>query len=147
MRGVLLAAVILLGQAAGSPAGAKTVSVEMRNFVPGMGAMVFNPPYVALNPGDTVIFKAVDKGHNVVAIPGMTPAGSGPISGKIGQDVSVTLTKPGLYAVKCSPHYSMGMVALLNVGSKGSSVAPASALASMPALARKRLTLLLEKAK
>src|SRR5215218_5697658 len=51
-----------------------------------------------IQPGDTVRFLATDKGHNAEIVEGMTPAG----------------TKS--YAVKCKPHYAMGMVALIIVG-------------------------------
>ncbi|HEY8128674.1 MAG TPA: plastocyanin/azurin family copper-binding protein, partial [Hyphomicrobium sp.] len=33
-----------------------------------------------------------------------------------GEDVAVTFEKPGIYGVKCLPHYGMGMVALVQVG-------------------------------
>ena len=32
------------------------------------------------------------------------------------EDVTVTFTKPGVYGVKCKPHYAMGMVAVVVVG-------------------------------
>ena len=35
------------------------------------------------------------------------------------KDVAVTLTKPGLYGVKCLPHYGLGMIALIQVGKPG----------------------------
>ena len=39
-----------------------------------------------------------------------------PFLGKIDQDIAVTFDKPGVYGVKCLPHYGMGMVALVVVG-------------------------------
>ena len=36
--------------------------------------------------------------------------------GKVNQEIAVTLTEPGLYGVKCLPHYAMGMVMLIQVG-------------------------------
>ena len=39
-----------------------------------------------------------------------------PFLGKVNQDVAVTFDKPGVYGVKCLPHYGMGMVALVVVG-------------------------------
>ena len=35
---------------------------------------------------------------------------------KIGKDYVLTLTAEGLYGVKCTPHYVMGMVALIQAG-------------------------------
>ncbi len=80
------------------------------------GAMVFEPAFVVAQPGDTILFKATDKGHNAETIKGMLPEGAEAFKGKMGKDVSVTLTDEGLYGVKCAPHFSMGMVALIQVG-------------------------------
>ena len=78
--------------------------------------MVFEPSLVKVEPGDTVKFISTDKGHNAETIGGMLPAGAAPFTGKVNQDVVVTFDKPGVYGVKCLPHYGMGMVALVVVG-------------------------------
>ncbi len=80
------------------------------------GAMVFQPDYIEAAPGDTVTFVATDKGHDAESIKGMIPEGAEPFKGKINQDITVTVEKEGLYGVKCTPHYGMGMVALIKVG-------------------------------
>ena len=80
------------------------------------GAMVFQPDYIEAAPGDTVTFIPTDKGHDAESIKGMIPEGAEPFKGKINQEVKVTLDKEGLYGVKCTPHYGMGMVALIKVG-------------------------------
>jgi pseudoazurin len=67
-------------------------------------------------PGDTVKFVATDKGHNAETIKGMLPADATPFLGKSGEDIAVTFEKPGIYGVKCLPHYGMGMVAMVVVG-------------------------------
>jgi pseudoazurin len=46
----------------------------------------------------------------------MLPEGAEPFAGEMGKDVTVTFTAPGVYGVKCKPHYPMGMVALVVVG-------------------------------
>ncbi|SNX72383.1 pseudoazurin [Cereibacter ovatus] len=96
-------------------AGAATHEVTMRN-TGADGAMVFEPAFVAAQPGDTITFVATDKGHNAETIKGMHPEAAEPFKGKMGKDISVTLTEEGLYGVKCAPHFSMGMVALIQVG-------------------------------
>jgi pseudoazurin len=78
--------------------------------------MVFEPSFVKAEPGDTVKFVATDKGHNVETIAGMLPEGASAFVGKMGQDLSVKFDKPGVYGVKCPPHYGMGMVAMVVVG-------------------------------
>ena len=80
------------------------------------GMMVFEPALVKIAPGDTVKFVATDKGHNAETIKGMLPADAMPFLGKSGEDVSVTFDKPGIYGVKCLPHYGMVMVAMVVVG-------------------------------
>ena len=80
------------------------------------GPMVYEPDFLAIAPGDTVKFVAAQSGHNAASIDGMAPAGFAGFKGNINQEIEVTLTEPGLYGVKCSPHYAMGMVMLIAVG-------------------------------
>ncbi|MGO4917126.1 pseudoazurin [Pseudogemmobacter sp. W21_MBD1_M6] len=80
------------------------------------GAMVFEPAFVKAAVGDTVTFISTDKGHNVENIDDMLPADVEEFKSKMGQDYVVTLTAEGLYGVKCTPHYTMGMVGLIQAG-------------------------------
>jgi pseudoazurin len=97
--------------------GAFATEVEVKMLNKGAeGAMVFEPALVKVAPGDTVKFIATDKGHNAETIKGMLPADAKPFLGKNGEDVAVTFDKPGVYGVKCLPHYGMGMVAMVVVG-------------------------------
>ncbi|MER8375674.1 pseudoazurin [Mesorhizobium sp. M1409] len=80
------------------------------------GVMVFQPDFVQAAPGDTVTFVPTDKGHDAESIKGMLPDGVEPFKGKAGEQITVKLDKEGLYGVKCTPHYGMGMVALIVVG-------------------------------
>ncbi len=80
------------------------------------GAMVFEPAFVKAAVGDTITFIPTDKGHNVEAIKGMLPEGVAEFKGKIGEDFVLTLATEGLYGVKCTPHFTMGMVALIQAG-------------------------------
>ena len=47
---------------------------------------------------------------------GMLPDGAEPFAGKMSAEVDVTFDKPGVYGIRCKPHYSLGMVALVVVG-------------------------------
>ncbi|MFG1281714.1 pseudoazurin [Xanthobacter autotrophicus] len=80
------------------------------------GAMVFEPAFLKIAPGDKVKFVPIDKGHNAESIPEMSPAGAAPFIGKINEEMDITFTQSGVYGVKCKPHYAMGMVALIVVG-------------------------------
>lgn len=80
------------------------------------GAMVFQPDFIQAAPGDTVTFQPTDKSHDAESIKGMLPDGAEPFKGKISQPITVTVNAEGVYGVKCTPHYGMGMVALIVVG-------------------------------
>jgi len=80
------------------------------------GAMVFQPAYMVAAPGDTVTFVPTDKSHDAESIKDMLPEGATPFKGKMNEQITVTLDKEGVYGVKCTPHYGMGMVALIIVG-------------------------------
>lgn len=80
------------------------------------GVMVFEPSVVKIAPGDSVHFIPTDKSHNVESIEGMLPAGATPFKGEMNQDLTVTFDQPGVYGIKCKPHYGMGMVGLVVVG-------------------------------
>jgi pseudoazurin len=97
--------------------GAFAAEVEVKMLNKGAeGMMVFEPALVKIAQGDTVKFVATDKGHNAETIKGMLPASATPFAGTSGEDVAVTFDKPGIYGVKCMPHYGMGMVAMIAVG-------------------------------
>jgi pseudoazurin len=107
--GLILAASIL-------PAMAADVDVQMLNKGADGTAMVFEPNLVRINVGDTVSFLATDKGHDVQSIDGMIPAGATAFKGEINQPFTETFTVPGVYAVRCLPHYVLGMVGVVVVG-------------------------------
>ena len=115
MRKVLgLATAAVLAITAGNAVAAE-IEVKMLNKG-AEGVMVFEPALVKIAPGDTIRFVATDKGHNAESIKGMLPADATPFVGKNGEDVAVTFDKAGVYGVKCLPHYGMGMVAMVVVG-------------------------------
>ncbi len=46
----------------------------------------------------------------------MIPEGAEAFKSKINESYVLSVTEPGAYLVKCTPHYAMGMVALIVVG-------------------------------
>jgi pseudoazurin len=80
------------------------------------GVMVFEPDLLQIAPGDTVRFVSTNPGHNAETIKGMIPQGAEPFAGKMSKDVTVTFDIPGVYGIKCKPHFAMGMVAAVVVG-------------------------------
>ena len=109
---VSLAAALL---AIALPAGAAEFEVKMLNKG-AEGAMVFEPSLLKIAPGDSVKFLAADKMHNAESIAGMIPEGEKKFAGKINEEITVTFERPGIYGIKCLPHYGMGMVAMVVVG-------------------------------
>jgi len=59
---------------------------------------------------------ATDRGHNAETIEGMLPEGATPFSGAINEELTVTFDETGLFGVRCTPHYAMGMVMVIAVG-------------------------------
>ncbi|MGR3322180.1 MAG: pseudoazurin [Pseudooceanicola sp.] len=96
-------------------ATAETYEVKMLNKGDA-GAMVFEPAYVKAQPGDVVKFIPTDKGHNVEDIDGMLPEGVEGFKTKFNKEFELTVEAEGVYGIKCTPHYAMGMVALIQVG-------------------------------
>ncbi len=105
------AAVVALAGAA----GAAEHEIKMLNKGE-KGAMVFEPDFLKVEPGDTIKFVATDKGHNAESIKGMLPEGAATFKGKVNEEIVYTVEKEGVYGIKCTPHYAMGMVMLVVAG-------------------------------
>lgn len=116
IRFPLAAGAAMLMACAVAPALAANFDVHMLNKGADGQAMVFEPTLTTIAPGDTVTFIPTDKGHDAMTIADMIPDGAEPFKGKMGQEIAVTFTAPGAYVIKCSPHYAMGMVAVIVVG-------------------------------
>jgi pseudoazurin len=120
------------------PAFAAEIEIKMLNKGTDGQAMAFEPAAVKAEPGDTIRFVVVDKGHDAASIPGLVPEGFADVKGKISQDLTVTVDQPGAYVFKCTPHFGMGMVALVVVGDAPANLDAVKA-AKMPKKAKDRL--------
>lgn len=78
------------------------------------GMMVFEPAFLAVQPGDTVTFVPTDVAHNSSSV--LSPQDGATWKGTMGQKVSVTLEKEGVYLYQCDPHLALGMVGVIQVG-------------------------------
>ena len=94
---------------------AASETIEMLNKQ-GKESMVYSKKIVKINVGDTVFWKATDKGHNVEFIKGGVPEGVEKFKTKYNIDVEYTFTIPGIYAYWCTPHKNMGMIGFIVVG-------------------------------
>ena len=79
------------------------------------GTMVFEPSFVKVAVGDTVIFAPTQVGaHYSVSM--LMPAGATPWRGAPDKEFKVKLDKEGVYLYACEPHKVMGMVGVIQVG-------------------------------
>ncbi|MBV0892701.1 pseudoazurin [Paracoccus sp. Z118] len=101
------------------------------------GPMPFEPDYLVIQPGDRVKFIAASPGHNAATIAGMIPGDGEKFVGKIDEEIEVTLSDEGIWGIKCSPHYTMGMVMLIQVGNTPATEADLAE--DLPPAARKRM--------
>jgi|TARA_B100001540_G_scaffold185062_2_gene163144 pseudoazurin len=98
-----------------SPVFANTFTVDMLNVRADGQSMVYSEDVLKVAVGDTVVWKPKDKGHNVEFIIG-PDALELPKKSRINQEFTYTFEKPGVYFYQCTPHKSMGMIALVIVG-------------------------------
>ena len=92
---------------------AETLEIEMLNKL-GKETMVYSIKVARINTNDKIIWRSVDKGHNVEFL-GM-PEGVKKFKSKINKDADYTFKIPGIYLYQCTPHKAMGMIGLVIVG-------------------------------
>lgn len=115
MKRTILAAVALTAFMANGALAADH-QVKMLNKNAKGEEMVFEPDFITAQVGDTVTFLPTDAGHLAETVPGMLPPGGKQFQGKAGKPITMTIDAEGIYGVKCLPHFSMGMVALVVAG-------------------------------
>jgi pseudoazurin len=92
-----------------APAMAAEFTVDMLNNKDGE-QFVYSSKILKVAKGDTVTWKATNMGHNAVFVPKAFPEGADNLDGMLSKDVSYTFNKPGIYMVKCNPHFGLGML-------------------------------------
>ena len=98
-----------------SPILSNTFSIDMLNVRSDGQSMVYSEDVLKVEVGDTVVWKPKDKGHNVEFIIG-PDAIELPKKSRINQEFTYTFEKSGVYFYQCTPHKSMGMIAVIIVG-------------------------------
>ena len=131
--------------AAPRPLPGRVITVKMLDMGPD-GAMSFSPGFVKANVGDTIHFVPANGTHNAETIASMLPDGVSSSVGGMGQAFDLKLTAPGVYGVKCKPHYSMGMVMLIQAGNGPSANLAKAKAVALPPFAKKRMAVYLGKA-
>jgi pseudoazurin len=93
--------------------------IDMLNKL-GKERMVFSKKVISVDVNDDVLWKSVNKGHNVEFI-GM-PEGVKKYKSKISKEASYKFEKPGIYLYQCTPHKAMGMIGIVIVGNDKSNL-------------------------
>ena len=76
--------------------------------------MVFEPGFLQVSVGDTVVFEPADASHNAESF--FSPSPDADFLTALGETVSVKMTHEGVYLYKCTPHFLLGMVGVIQVG-------------------------------
>tara|TARA_B100001996_G_C18581209_1_gene562318 strand:- start:173 stop:607 length:435 start_codon:yes stop_codon:yes gene_type:complete len=114
---IILSTILLVS----SHAFAADTTIEMLNKLDNE-SMVYSKKIVKINVGDTVLWKATDKGHNVEFIKNGVPEGVDKFKSKFNKDAEYKFTIPGIYAYWCTPHKTMGMIGFVVVGDDKSNI-------------------------
>ena len=124
-----------------SMAYAEDMSIDMLNKRADGEKMVYSVDVAKIDVGDTITWLPKSKGHNVHFIAG--PDGwELPKKSKNNKEVAITFDTPGVYLYQCTPHASMGMIALVIVGGDTSNL-DAIAKAKVRGKSKKKLKKLL----
>ena len=120
---------------------AQDISIDMLNRNDAGDKMVYSTEIAKIDVGDTITWLPAAKGHNVHFIAG--PDGwELPKKSKNNKEVAITFDTPGVYLYQCTPHASMGMIALVIVGGDTSNL-DAIAKAKVRGKSKKKLKKLL----
>lgn len=128
--------------AATAPVYASVITVKEQNQSE-EEKFVFEDALIRIQPGDTVVFEPADRGHNAESITGMLPAGAVAIKTPFSKEGRVTFTTPGVYGVKCLPHFGLGMIAIIVVGDPVNLAEVKQAAEKLPPMAKARAAKLL----
>ena len=110
----LLSTTILLTMFS-APVFAEDMTIEMLNKRDDGAKMVYSVDVARIDVGDTITWLPTSKGHNVEFKVG--PEGwEVPKKSKNNKEVEMTFDMPGMYFYQCTPHKSLGMIALVIVG-------------------------------
>lgn len=121
---ILVMVLSFLGTMILSAANAEDLTIEMLNKRDDGAKMVYGTDIARVEVGTTITWIPTQKGHNVEFIAG--PDGwKAPKKSKVNKEVSITFDTPGVYLYQCTPHATMGMIALVVVGDGDNDVSKA----------------------
>ena len=95
---------------------AENFDVKMVNADASGQVMVFDPPFIKANVGDTFTFLPTDMLHNSQSVSGMIPSSASSWNGAMNEKITVELNTEGVYVYQCTPHIALGMIGVIQVG-------------------------------
>jgi len=111
----LLSITIAVLMAMSFPVYAGDIAIEMLNKRDDGAKMVYGTDIARVEVGTTITWIPTSKGHNVEFIAGPDDW-EAPKKSKLGKEYAYTFDTPGVYLYQCTPHKSMGMIAVVVVG-------------------------------
>ena len=111
----LLSITIAVLMAMSFPVYAGDIAIEILNKRDDGAKMVYGTDIAAVEVGTTITWIPTSKGHNVEFIAGPDDW-EAPKKSKLGKEYAYTFDTPGVYLYQCTPHKSMGMIAVVVVG-------------------------------
>ena len=112
MKNFIIAGIVALFA---TNAYAEDMTVEMLNKRDDGAKMAYSEDIARIDVGDTITWVPTSKGHNVHFVAG--PEGWDlPKKSKNNKEVAITFDTPGVYMYQCTPHATMGMIAMVIVG-------------------------------
>ena len=111
----LLSITVAVLMAMSFPVYAGDIAIEMLNKRDDGAKMVYGTDIARVEVGTTITWIPTSKGHNVEFIAGPDDW-EAPKKSKLGKEYAYTFDTPGVYLYQCTPHKSMGMIAVVVVG-------------------------------
>ena len=78
------------------------------------GGIVFEPAYLKVDVGDTVLLEPTNSGHQVRSL--AAPEGITPWKSELDKPFTLKVDKEGLYFYDCPPHLMMAMIGIIQAG-------------------------------
>lgn len=77
-------------------------------------SMVMSPGFIKVAKGDSITFIPSDVTHNVESV--ALPSNVAPFNSAMGAEITITFNNDGVYLYKCTPHFALGMLGVVQVG-------------------------------
>lgn len=107
-------AIVIMAATFSADTAAKNHEVKLLTADTNGQTMVMSPGFLKVEKGDTVTFVPSDVTHNVESI--SIPDSAKPFSSEMGKSFTITFNEEGVYLYKCTPHFALGMLGVIQAG-------------------------------